>query len=394
MEHTPARSPEIADRAASMHAPAGAATPPDGPPPARIVRGVCSAMFAYDVGLGIDLDEASRRIREFQQRGGFRHRRRAPKSFEYTPAPLRVTQAAPPLTIGSHTTAPTVECVLFDFGAVSVSYTIPLEGPLEGLLGLSDLLYENRALLEDSRRRVEELVAAIGPALSKPSVAEFVEDYVIYEIAEMEPRMPAPATVSAYGPLLARILRSETGPLAPQEVEDALACRIAYGPDDAAVIDWNASVLLQQDADDVRAVLEFANVELLEMRYLDGQLDRALEEAHRALPRRRWRDRLRLFRDDASNLRRLTTLQTDAALLFEGVNNALKVAGDHYLARVYRLASQRLHLPEWDASILRKLATVESIYGKISDRQAYTRMENLEWIIILLIAFEIVWAFI
>ena len=46
----------------------------------------------------------------------------------------------------------------------------------------------------------------------------------------------------------------------------------------------------------------------------------------------------------ARHLSRLATLQTDSALLFEGVNNALKLVGDQYLARVYRAVSQRFHL--------------------------------------------------
>jgi len=63
--------------------------------------------------------------------------------------------------------------------------------------------------------------------------------------------------------------------------------------------------------------------------------------------------------------------------------------GDQYLARVYRLASQRFHLEEWDASILRKLDTLNSIYGKMSDQAATRRLEMLEWIIIVLIAVSI-----
>ena len=39
-------------------------------------------------------------------------------------------------------------------------------------------------------------------------------------------------------------------------------------------------------------------------------------------------------------------MQVESAVLFEGVNNALKLLGDQYLARVYRLASQRFHLEE------------------------------------------------
>jgi uncharacterized Rmd1/YagE family protein len=68
--------------------------------------------------------------------------------------------------------------------------------------------------------------------------------------------------------------------------------------------------------------------------------------------------------------------------------------GDQYLARVYRLVSQRFHLEAWDASIMRKLQTLESIYGKMSDRAGTRRMELLEWIIIVLIAISIALSFV
>ena len=141
----------------------------------------------------------------------------------------------------------------------------------------------------------------------------------------------------------------------------------------------------------MRAVLEFANVELLEMRYLDQQLDDALDESYDVLSRRAWR--FGLAASSRADLRRVGQLQVDNALLFEGVNNALKLLGDQYLARVYRLASSRFHLAEWDASILRKLQTLDSIYQKMSDQAATRRIEMLEWIVIVLIATEIVLSF-
>jgi len=70
----------------------------------------------------------------------------------------------------------------------------------------------------------------------------------------------------------------------------------------------------------------------------------------------------------AAALRRVPELQVDNAILFEGVNNTLKLLGDQYLARVYRLLNRRFHLEDWDASILRKLQTLESIYEKTSDQ--------------------------
>ena len=79
----------------------------------------------------------------------------------------------------------------------------------------------------------------------------------------------------------------------------------------------------------------------------------------------------------------------DSAVLFEGVNNSLKLLGDQYLARLYRTAADRFHLAEWDTTILRKLETLDGIYSKISDIVTARRMELLEWIIIVLIAVSI-----
>jgi hypothetical protein len=91
-----------------------------------------------------------------------------------------------------------------------------------------------------------------------------------------------------------------------------------------------------------------------------------------------------------NDLQGVAQMRVDSAVLFEGVNNVLKLLGDQYLSRAYRLASQRFHLAEWDAGILRKLQTLESIYEKMADQVTNRRMEVLEWIIIVLIALSIV----
>ena len=95
-----------------------------------------------------------------------------------------------------------------------------------------------------------------------------------------------------------------------------------------------------------------------------------------------------------ADLRRVAELQVDNAALFEGVNNTLKLFGDQYLARVYRSVNRRFHIDDWDSSILRKLQTLESIYEKISDQATNRRMEILEWVIVILIAFSIAIEFI
>lgn len=207
---------------------------------------------------------------------------------------------------------------------------------------LSKSLYENEQLLAESHTRVEQLIHDILAAIERPKIAAGVEDYIIFSIESYPPTQgPRPGTVARWN---WPVFSGASGrPLADQEIQDATSCRISYGVEDAALIDWHSAVLFGKEMDDVRTVLEFANVELLEMRMLDDQLDRALTKTTK-----RSRDR------DTTHIARL---QVDGALLFERVTNTLKLLGDQYLARAYRLVSQRFNLESWDASILRKLET-------------------------------------
>ena len=353
-------------------------------------KGTCYALFGYDVGLSIDLEEADRRITANTERGRLRHKARAPQYFAYRPAPLRLMQEGDVFVVGSYQSSPSVELMVYDFGAVTITYRFPLDGPFDGLLELSDSLYENEQLLAESRMRVEQLVQAIRPTIERLQIANEVEDYIIFSIESSSPAQGPPLWMTQESEL-AHILRGERTPLSDQETRDAISCRISFGLEDAALIDWHAAVLFGKDMEDVRSVLEFANVELLEVRILDEQLDLALDQSYEALSRKPRRISLPGSYDKDTT--HIAQLQVDAALLFERVTNTLKLLGDQYLARVYRLVSQRFHLGDWDASILRKLQTLESIYGKMSDRAGTRRMELLEWIIIVLIAISIIVSF-
>ncbi len=344
-------------------------------------------MFAYEVAQAINLDEAERRLFAGAERQTIKQKRRAPASFEYRPAPLRVMRGGEPQTVDGFRTAPGVEMVLYDFGAVSVSYTIPLAGALASLPGLAEALWGNERLLKDSRQHVETLMEALGDAAARPHVAEFVEDYSIFHVEAFTQPCDAAMLWTSQAETVAQVLRGAPHPLSQQEIADATALRLSFGPNDATIIDTDAAILFDPEGEDVRDLIEFANTQLLEMRFLDHELDDVLEGAYETLLGRRWR-RWRLA-PVGPDLRSLARLQLDAAILFEQVTNALKLVGDQFLARVYSLASRRFHLAEWDTSISRKLQTIDGIYAKMTDRATSRRTEMLEWIIIILIAVEI-----
>ncbi len=364
---------------------------PPSPATRRVQKGACLALFAYDIAPYIDLVESERRVIAATHRQLIDKRRRALEYFEYRPAPLAITLQSEPIAIGRHTSRELVDVVIYDFGAITVTYTIPFEGSLVELARLGNELSGNKELEVQARQHVEGLLGVL-PKGAQFRIAEVVEDYVVFHVEDFEDALTAEAICDSHATDIAAMLRAEPGPLSEQEVADALAMRIAFSPSDLAVLDWNAAFLYGREVDDLRTVIEFANVQLLEMRFLDRQLDEALERSYAIVSRRRWRwlSTLRFYRRD---VRQIARLQVDGAILFERVSNALKVFGEEYLSRVYELTARRLRLAAWDASTIRKLGTIDSIYSKLTDEASVNRLEVLEWIIVVLIAISILLSF-
>ena len=345
-------------------------------------------IFVFEVAAAIDLDQAERSLIG-AERTTFRHRGRAASLFQYRPAPLRVTQDGARIPVGQWRTASVVDLVLYDFGAASVAYHVAVDGDLQALRDASLALREDDGLWADARQRVGALLQSVAAAAQKPRIADFSEDYTIFGLTETPGGITAAEFCERHAGLIAQILRPDSGELSSEEIAAATELRISFGPSDVTIVDWDGAFVVDPDPEDVRAVLEFANVQLLEMRWLDLQVDDAIERSYQVLARGRdWRSFWPT--GTAGDVRQVAELQLESAVLLERVSNALKVFGEEYLARIYRLAAQRLRLRELDGTISRKLATIESIYQKLSDRAATVRLEALEWMVIILIAIEII----
>ncbi|MGD9850165.1 MAG: hypothetical protein AB7T38_02750 [Nitrospirales bacterium] len=358
-----------------------------------IEEGLGFVMFAFDVGSWIRLEEAEQHITTTKERGHIKRQRPAPQYFDYDPPPLRIMQETNVIAVGTFHTLPQVETILYDFGVMMVMYRVPLQGPFSALLPLSEALFDHARLLEHAQQHVSQLIRTLGTYIEKADCSPFVEDYNIFSIAKTHPAIPPSQLLEQHRGLIAQILRSEDEPLSSQEIQDATTSSIAYGQQDMTIIDWNAALMIGQGMDDVRAVLEIINVELVERRFLDHQLDQALDETYATLTSKEWYT-IRWPGSMVPNLRRIAGLQVDSAILFERVTNTLKPLSDQFLARVYRMASQRFYLHSWDTSITRKLDTLDNLYGKMIDHTGNRRMEILEWIIIILIAVSILLPFI
>ena len=90
--------------------------------------------------------------------------------------------------------------------------------------------------------------------------------------------------------------------------------------------------------------------------------------------------------------RHVHALFIDVNELTDKTENALKIAGDVYAARVFALVAARLALDHWKASVREKLQTVDDIYRFAVEHTAMARGEFLELTIVLLIVIELVLA--
>lgn len=358
----------------------------------HIQSGSAFVYYAFDVGSSIDVDKAERLLVAARKTSGA-DRKRPGKYFEYTPPPVRWNEEAPVQKVGAHfATDASVEILLFDFGCVSIRFAIPLDGPMSRVIDLSVDLYENAKLQEAAKVLVTELVAKIKTTIDKPEIATRVEDYCVFHVPRLLPQIGMAELTHKHFALLAGILRADHGAPSDREAQEILADRISYGSNDMTLLSWHAALIFGEDTEDVHAVLEFANILLLELSYLDSRLDRSLDSYYEFFNEQN-RIRFNFGRPKQSLMRRISELQIESAVLFERITNGLKLMGDAFQAQVFRVATKKMGLSSWDASISRKLETIESIYQKISDAEGSRRMELLEIVIIILFLISIATSF-
>jgi hypothetical protein len=354
-----------------------------------IEKGSAYVYYAFDVGASIELDKAERILSAERKKAPSQEKKRQSKYFEYTPPPIRWFEETPVAAIGANfQNLPVAEMLLFDFGSVSVRFEIPINGPISRIIDLSVELYENARLQEAARLLVSKLIDKIRAVIEKPDLAPKVEDYCIFHFSKISPALSIDSLLENHVTSLACVLRAETGAPSDREAQEILSDRISYGSNDVTLMSWHGAVIYGENAEDIYAVLEFANMVLLELSYLDSILDRSLDGFYEFITKHRG-GYLSVLRTKQPLMERISQLQIESAILFERITNALKLMGDDFQAKVFRLASKKMGLPSWDASITRKLQTIESVYKKMSDSEGGRRMEVLEVIIILLFLISI-----
>jgi hypothetical protein len=355
-----------------------------------VLAGVLHIYIAFDWGEEIFVERARSLVPA--EVHDLPRRRRTPSSIGYRPAPLRVALPAVdfdmPEVGHAHASA---EATVFDFAAVSLALHVPFSLSPECLLRLADWLANPADLVKLARATLQPLHAQLLPAIQNPLWQDDLsEEYFVFQLPP-PPSPSAAVSLESHGTWLAGLVRLESGRLSPEEVAEALRLYIRYSPEDLFVPDWAAAILLDHDCDETLQTIEFANLQLLEFRHIDNRLDDTCAVAYQLIHTlaQSW---LPFWRSHGRSLRVLGELKVEADGLFERTENVLKLVGDQYLARVYRIVAGRFHLQAWEQSIQRKLEVAEGVYRVISDQTDTYRAEFLEVTVVLLIVLEVLLA--
>lgn len=350
------------------------------------INGRLFGLFAFDVGYEIDLSRA-RQLTTPNEAPVLERRRAAPAHLGYTTPPLRIDLGSREVTIGGQPTRATAHGTLHEFGAITITLRIDLDFQISSLPPLTASLASTGSLENSARLLLNELYERVLPAIVKPGLNAFIEDYYVIQCDRIEAMTIDDFLVSNRA-ALASTLRCEAAALSSAEIDDVLRNRLSYYPDDLILTEWNVAFIVDPDFKDAVNILEHLNVQLLELRYYDAVLDRHVANSYEvsAKPARF----LPLHRPYRRTIEELSTIRIDVATVVERVHNALKLSGDLYLAKIYSRTAERLGLVAWEKSIADKLDVLQQMYNVLVQRVTTARAELLELTIIVLIAVEIV----
>lgn len=361
-----------------------------------LVEGAAIVYRLFDVGYGIDLERALDALAASAPER-VRPVRGEAQALQIKNPPITVVLGSEFVEIDGDRHDVEVSARIFDFGVVSMRARVraPGRGGWSAFTAFGQALDGNPAIVAITEHHLAMLVRRIAAQVERPALATIREDYTVFRITRLVQRDGRPVALDVLNSLdVVPLLLSETRPLSADARRELLPHRFSYYHDDLAILTWdNALVVEPGERDtDLQYILEFANAQLLELRYYDALLDEQLPELYDAIAAARRRISVFPGRRFGGLLARLQAQVADSTELVERVENALKVTDDVYLARVYSAALELFRGRAWRAGIDRKLAILRETYGMLNGEAQAARSEALEIAIVLLIVGEIVMA--
>lgn len=339
----------------------------------------------YDIAEEISLDRVEEHLGRIKPTSRLRLSRVRPKSIHINNPPVTVELGEENMNLDGSAYKALHTAKIFHLGVISlmVKILLPREYDYEAVHRLAVYLYNADEELESIfARLLNNLLPVLGDAVVKPALSDIVEDYTIYYFRNWDLKQdPIP------------LLLAETEPLSPQVCRELLANSFSYGIDDLTVITWDSALVYDASGSpDIPDLLEFANSQLLELRYYDNLLSHEMESMYQAIEFAESTSRIWRRSHYRKLMNRLMEVVADVSEITERIHNSLKVTEDIFYARVYGSALNIFRTKVWADNIERKISTIQQSYSMLSGEISTQQSALLEIAIIFLIALEIVLA--
>lgn len=338
----------------------------------------------YDIGLEIDLDWLEKELASSFTTARTSFLRVKPTSIRMDVPPLTISLGQAALEKEGRTFNFNVFARIFDIGAISLCLVYQRPESDFRLLEETGMLFSGQDGLSSLFTAHLDTLAGMLKSHSRGFSlnSDFFEDYTVYLMDWMDTSIdPIP------------LLAGERRDFCPQMIEEILRDSQSYTKDDIAILSWDSALLCNPDSPtDLFDLIEFANVQVFELRYYDRELSRQMGKMYDDIV---LADKLPPFRRRQKYRKIMMQLMQNSAEISEvteKVNNLVKVTEDVYYARVYASVLKTLRSSQWSESVSHKIKVIRDNYSMLSEEVRIQHSNFLEWIVIALIALEIVMA--
>jgi uncharacterized phage-associated protein len=342
----------------------------------------------YDVAYEINLLRVEERLQKESRRLKI-EKKPFSKAFEFANPPITFQLKGFRKEIRGEIFDLNVYSKIYDYGVISIILEVPVkEKNIYGYEALAFYLGEDEEIDGECKKKLEQVIEILADAFVGFSISKFEEDYTIFFIEDIYPQVSFREFLEKYD--IARLLFYEKGILSQDIKDELISLSFSYFNNDGVVLNWdNAFVIEPSGSTDIPDILEFANSQLLELRYYDSVVDKELNQIYENMSKKGalsiWK--IKEYEKFAS---RIMKTITDLTEITEKIDSSLKVTEDVYYAKIYRAALRLFRVKEWEGGVKKKLDIVSGICDMLYREIANKRLELLELIIVLLIAIDII----
>lgn len=335
----------------------------------------------YETGTEIDLPRLERQLAAAHAIARARFVRMNPKSIVIDEPPLLLR--LDPVTIDRQgIRLPfSVQAKIYDIGAISVIliYETPAEPPALSPEALAAAFSDQSEIDAVFTTILDDLERILQPHTGPLSINPgFYEDYTIFRSDRLD-QVKDPV----------QVLMGEQNNFSQQIRDEMMQNALSYTKDDIAILSWDTALICdREDPLDLMDLIEYANVQLLELRYYDEKLTRQMAQMYTDIDsadRLNRFSRLKLYH---SIMKRLMELYADITEIKEKINNLIKITEDVFYAKVYASALRVLRIQQWSEGVNRKIDLILQNYTMLSNEVNVQHSNFLEWMIIVLITLE------